>query len=165
MAFVYGRNYGLRTTGLRYFTVYGPWGRPDMSPWLFMDAILNGGVINVFNHGNMIKDFTYIDDVVKGTVLVLDGNSSNLTNIFNIGSHAPVKLMDFIILLELKLGIKANKNYISSPKGYVTSTYADISFLKNSFDFIPEANIDDGINKCLEWYMKYKRDFLFRKLS
>lgn len=156
MAYVYGKNYGLRTTGLRYFTVYGPWGRPDMSPWLFTEAILKGEPIDVFNNGNMKRDFTYIDDIADGTILIVDSVLDDLTKIFNIGSHSPVNLMDFINSLESQLGLKAQKNFMPIPRGDVVSTYADVSRLQEAFSFKPKTSLEDGVSRWVNWYLKYR---------
>jgi len=171
MAHTYSHLYGLPTTGLRYFTVYGPWGRPDMSPWLFTSAILEGRSIDIFNHGNMLRDFTFVDDVADGTVRVLDhvasvnpdfstdapdpGSSSAPYRVYNIGNNQPVKLLDFIALLEEAIGKPAKKNMLPMQPGDVFATYADIEDLKRDVGFEPKTPIETGIRRWVEWYKSY----------
>ena len=163
MAHTYAHLYGLNITGLRFFTVYGPWGRPDMAPMLFADAILNDRAIKVFNHGKMSRDFTYIDDIVDGIIKVIDNPSqcnedfdantpdpsisSAAYKIYNIGNNAPVKLMDFIEILENAIGKKAQKNFMDMQDGDVVSTYADTSGLIEDFDYKPDTKLSDGIKE------------------
>lgn len=172
MAHSYSHLYGLPTTGLRYFTVYGPWGRPDMSPWLFTSAILEGRTIDVFNHGKMQRDFTYIDDIAEGTVRVLDriaapnpafstdepepGSSYAPYRVYNIGNHQPVELMAFIQAIESALGLEAKKNLLPMQSGDVVATYADIEALKRDVGFEPKTNLVAGIARWTDWYRKYK---------
>jgi len=171
MAHTYSHLYGLPTTGLRYFTVYGPWGRPDMSPWLFTSAILEGRPIDVFNYGKMQRDFTYIDDIAEGTVRVLDcipkpnpdfstdapdpGSSYAPYRVYNIGNHQPVELMSFIRTLEDALGRKAQKNYLPMQPGDVVATYADIEDLKRDVGFKPKTPLAEGIARWVAWYRAY----------
>ena len=171
MAHTYSHLYGLPTTGLRFFTVYGPWGRPDMSPFLFADAILRGKPISVFNHGDMLRDFTYIDDIVEGVVKVLDKparpnpqydpakpdpSSSNAPyRIFNIGNSQPEKLMDFIGSLENAFGRKAEKNYLPMQPGDVKATYADTSALESWVGFKPNTALSNGVAKFASWYREF----------
>lgn len=171
MAHTYSHLYGLPTTGLRYFTVYGPWGRPDMSPWLFTSAIVEGRPIDVFNYGKMSRDFTYVDDIAEGTVRVLDrvpvgnplfdkgnpdpGSSYAPYKVYNIGNHQPVELMTFIKTIENALGIEAFKNYLPMQSGDVTATYADISDLRRDVDFKPSTPLDVGIGHWVKWYRSY----------
>jgi len=171
MAHSYSHLYGMNTSGLRFFTVYGPWGRPDMAYFLFTKAILSERPIDIFNNGNMFRDFTYIDDIVEGVVRVLDnpavsnsdwdGNSpdpaSSYVNyrIYNIGNNKPVKLMDFIEQIEFALGKKAIKNYLPMQPGDVEATYADISELEAAVGFRPDTSIEDGIDKFVCWYQDY----------
>lgn len=171
MAHSYSHLYGLPTTGLRYFTVYGPWGRPDMSPWLFTSAILQGRAIDVFNHGKMRRDFTYIDDIAEGTVRVLDkiptsdsefntdtpdpGTSYAPYRVYNIGNHQPVELMSFIQTIEEVLGIEAKKNFMPMQNGDVVSTYADIGALKRDIGFEPKTPLSEGIVQFVNWYRNY----------
>ena len=166
MAHSYSHLYGIQTTGLRYFTVYGPWGRPDMAPWLFTSAILEGREINVFNNGIMSRDFTYIDDIARGTVSILDDLSSAYSSkakskapfaIFNIGSHAPIQLLDFIKLLEKTLGMKANINFMPMQSGDVEATYADISAINQAVGFSPSVDLKSGIESWVSWYLEYHK--------
>lgn len=171
MAHSYSHLFRIPTTGLRFFTVYGPWGRPDMSPMLFAKAILNGMPIDVFNHGKMSRDFTYIDDIVEGVIRVLDKpatvdmafDSSNPKpstsnapyRIFNIGNHNPTPLMDFIGILEGALGAEAKKNFLPMQPGDLVSTAADTSALNAWVGFKPNTSIKDGVEKFVEWYLSY----------
>lgn len=175
MAHTYSHLYGLPTTGLRYFTVYGPWGRPDMSPWLFTSAILDGRSIDIFNHGEMRRDFTYVDDIAEGTVRVLDhiptGNPTFSTDVpdpgssyapykvYNIGNHQPVELMTFIRIIEDALGQEAKKNFLPMQPGDVVATYADLEDLKRDVGFEPKTSLVEGISKWVHWY-KASRSFL-----
>lgn len=157
MAHTYSHLYGIETTGLRFFTVYGPWGRPDMAPMLFTDAILNDRAIKVFNNGEMSRDFTYIDDIVDGVIKVIDKQIENSTvfNIYNIGNNAPLPLMTFIETIENALGKKAEKNYMPMQDGDVVSTYADVSGLIDDFGYKPDTNLVDGIGEFVQWYRKF----------
>jgi len=168
MAHSYSHLYGLPTTGLRYFTVYGPWGRPDMSPWLFTSAILESRAIDVFNHGKMQRDFTYIDDIAEGTVRVLDRPANPNINfntnapdpsssyapyrVYNIGGHQPVELMTFIQTIESGLGLKAKKNFLPMQNGDVISTFADINALEKDFLFRPRIELDEGVLNWISWF-------------
>ncbi|MBN2816750.1 MAG: NAD-dependent epimerase [Campylobacterales bacterium] len=168
MAHTYSHLYGIQTTGLRFFTVYGPWGRPDMAPMLFTDAILNDRAINVFNNGKMSRDFTYIDDIVDGVIKVIDNpatsnqqwnaqdpeisSSSAPYKIYNIGNNAPLSLMEFIETLEEVLGKKAKKNFMPMQDGDVVSTYADVQDLINDFGYKPDTKLFDGIREFVSWY-------------
>ena len=161
MAHTYSHLYGIPTTGLRFFTVYGPWGRPDMSPFLFADAILSKKPIKVFNHGDMMRDFTYIDDIVEGVVRVAEkaatpeANSSVPYRIFNIGNNQPEKLMDFIEILENAFGKTAEKEFLPMQDGDVKATYADTSALEAWVGFKPFTPLKDGIAKFADWYTAY----------
>jgi UDP-glucuronate 4-epimerase len=171
MAHTYSHLYGLPTTGLRFFTVYGPWGRPDMALFLFTKAILEGRPIDVFNHGKMQRDFTYVDDIVEGVIRVLDkvavpnpayraeapdpGTSNVPYRVFNIGNHQPVPLMDFIGCIEEALGLQADKNLLPLQDGDVPSTYADVDALRNWVGFAPATDIRTGIGRFVEWYRGY----------
>jgi UDP-glucuronate 4-epimerase len=150
MAHTYSHLYGIQTTGLRFFTVYGPWGRPDMAPMLFADAISNDRAIKVFNHGKMSRDFTYIDDIVDGVIKVIDNPSDY--SVYNIGNNAPVSLMEFIETLEDALGKKAEKNFMDMQPGDVESTYADTQDLMNDFGYKPDTKLVDGIGEFVKWY-------------
>jgi UDP-glucuronate 4-epimerase len=161
MAHTYSHLYGIPTTGLRFFTVYGPWGRPDMSPFLFADAILNNKTIKVFNHGDMMRDFTYIDDIVEGVVRVSDkpatpeGNSSVPYRIFNIGNSQPEKLMDFIGIMEDAFGKVAEKEFLPMQAGDVKATYADTSALETWIGFKPHTPLKEGVASFAAWYKTY----------
>jgi UDP-glucuronate 4-epimerase len=159
MAHTYSHLYGLPTTGLRFFTVYGPWGRPDMSPFLFADAIINDRPIQVFNHGDMLRDFTYIDDIVEGVIRVLDKPATPSTGapyrLFNIGNNQPEKLMDFIGLLENAIGKIAQKEYLPMQAGDVKATYADTSALDAWVGFKPNTPLKIGVEKFVSWYQAY----------
>jgi UDP-glucuronate 4-epimerase len=173
MAHTYSHLFRLPTTGLRYFTVYGPWGRPDMSPWLFASAILDGRPIDVFNHGKMRRDFTYVDDIAEGTVRALDrvagpdasfrsdapdpGSSSAPYRVYNIGNHQPVELMSFIETLERALGLEAQKNFLPLQPGDVPETYADIEALKRDVGFEPSTPLAEGLGKFVAWFREYRR--------
>ena len=157
MAHSYSHLYGLPTTGLRFFTVYGPWGRPDMSPWLFTSAILEGRTIDIFNHGKMQRDFTYIDDIVEGTLRVLDRAPSGAPpyQLYNIGNHQPVELMDFIGTLERVLGREAKKNFLPMQPGDVPVTYADTDDLRRDVGFAPSTPLSQGLQHWADWYRSY----------
>lgn len=164
MAHTYSHLYGIQTTGLRFFTVYGPWGRPDMAPMLFADAILHDRPIKVFNHGNMSRDFTYIDDIVDGVIQVIDKQIENLKlniqnlklfHVYNIGNNSPVQLLDFIKTLENAIGKEAVKNFMDMQDGDVVSTYADVSELINDFGYKPGTKLSDGIGEFVQWYREF----------
>jgi UDP-glucuronate 4-epimerase len=173
MAHTYSHLYGLPTTGLRFFTVYGPWGRPDMALFLFTKAILEGRPIDVFNHGNMQRDFTYIDDIVEGVIRVSDkvatpepgyraeapdpATSNVPFRVFNIGNHHPVPLMEFIGAIERALGCTAQKNLLPMQDGDVPATYADVQALADWVGFQPATSIDEGIARFVAWYREYYR--------
>ena len=161
MAHTYSHLYGLPTTGLRFFTVYGPWGRPDMSPFLFADAIINNKPIKVFNHGDMMRDFTYIDDIVEGVIRVVDKPATPSTNsgapyrVFNIGNNKPEQLMDFIGLLESAIGKTAQKVFLPMQAGDVKATYADTSALEAWVGFKPYTPLNEGVGKFVNWYCQF----------
>jgi len=171
MAHTYSYLYGIPTTGLRFFTVYGPWGRPDMALFLFTKAIMNNKPIKVFNNGKMKRDFTYIDDIVEGVVRLLNnppkydknwckekadpGTSCAPYKIYNIGNNKPVELMDFIKAIEEKVGKKARKEFLPMQDGDVPMTYADIDDLFEDVGFKPETPINVGIDKFINWYNEY----------
>ena len=152
MAGCYSHLYGLKATGLRFFTVYGPWGRPDMSPMLFASAILAGEPIRVFNHGDMLRDFTYIDDIVEGVVRVLD-RVPEKHEVFNIGCSSPVKLMDFISEMERALGREAEKVMLPMQPGDVYQTYADTGKLERELGYKPSVKLREGIGRFVDWYL------------
>ena len=171
MAHTYSHLYRLPTTGLRFFTVYGPWGRPDMALYLFTEAILAGRPIDVFNHGRMQRDFTYIDDIVEGVVRVLDrvpegspewsgdapdpGSSRAPYALYNIGNHSPVELMHLIGVLEEALGKKAEKTFLPLQPGDVPATYADVDDLMRDVGFKPSTPIEEGVRRFVAWYREY----------
>ncbi|MDF1523374.1 MAG: NAD-dependent epimerase/dehydratase family protein, partial [Trueperaceae bacterium] len=168
MAHTYAHLYGLPTTGLRFFTVYGPWGRPDMAMFLFAKAILEGRPIDVFNHGDMRRDFTYIDDIAESVLRVSDrpaapnpdwdgshpdpGTSSAPWRVYNIGNHTPVELMDVIELIEQALGREAVKNFLPMQPGDVPATYADVQALTDAVGFTPATPIKVGVGRFVDWY-------------
>ena len=171
MAHTYSHLYGIPTTGLRFFTVYGPWGRPDMAAFLFTKAILAGKPIEVFNNGNMRRDFTYIDDIVEGVVRVTfkppaanpswDGNNPDPGTsrapyrLFNIGNHHPVDLMEFIRILERLLGRKAQINFREMQPGDVEATFADVEDLSREVGFAPSTPLEEGLSEFIRWYVDY----------
>ena len=152
-AHVYSHLFGLNATGLRFFTVYGPWGRPDMSAFLFARAIMEGKPIQVFNHGDMQRDFTYVDDIVEGTLRVLDRPTRYA--IFNIGNHTPVRLLDYIATLERALGKKATLEMRPMQPGDVKATYADTAALASAVGFAPATPLEAGIARFAEWFKAY----------
>jgi UDP-glucuronate 4-epimerase len=171
MAHSYSQLFGLPCTGLRFFTVYGPWGRPDMSPFLFADAILNDRPINIFNNGDMLRDFTYIDDIVEGIVRCIDkipepnaewdaknpdpSSSTSPYRIYNIGNSSPVKLMDFIQAIESACDKIAVKNYLPMQAGDVYQTNADTSALQRDMDYKPRTVLNEGIQETIAWFKDY----------
>ena len=155
MAHAYSHLYGISATGLRYFTVYGPWGRPDMSAVLFAHAIMQGKPIEVFNHGDMQRDFTYIDDIVEGTLRVLDKPAPYA--IYNIGNHTPVGLLDYIATLERVLGRKAKLEMKPMQPGDVKATYADTRALEQAVGFAPATPLESGLARFAEWFRAYYR--------
>ena len=171
MAHTYSHLFGLPVTGLRFFTVYGPWGRPDMAPFLFADAILAGRPIDVFNHGDMKRDFTYVDDVVEGVVRVLEhvpagdpsfdpmhpdpARSAAPYRVFNIGKSDPVPLMDFIGAMEAAIGREAVKRMLPMQEGDVRATYADCSELEAVVGFSPRIGVNEGVRRFVDWYRGY----------
>ncbi len=171
MAHSYSQLYGIPTTGLRFFTVYGPWGRPDMSPFLFIDAILHGRPIKVFNNGDMWRDFTYIDDIVEGVVRITSvipqgdpdwdsrkadpATSSAPYRVYNIGNSQPTRLMDYIRCIETAAGMEAKKDFLPMQPGDVYQTYADSSALAGATGFRPDTPLQEGIDRTVAWF----RDF------
>jgi len=171
MAHTYSHLYNLPTTGLRFFTVYGPWGRPDMALFLFTKAILAGEPIKVFNYGNHRRDFTYVDDIVEGVIRTLDnlavenpewtgekpdpGTSKAPWRVYNIGNQSPVELLKYIEVLEQKLGKKAEKELLPLQPGDVPDTYADVEALVNDVAYQPATSIEEGIEKFVKWYSDY----------
>lgn len=171
MAHTYSNLYNIPTTGLRFFTVYGPWGRPDMALFMFTKNIIEGKPIDVFNNGEMMRDFTYVDDIVEAISRLIDkpaqpnpewtgespdpGTSYAPYKIYNIGNNSPVRLMDFIEAIEEKTGKKAIKNYMPLQAGDVPATYANVEDLFRDIDFQPQTNIKDGVGKFVDWYVDY----------
>lgn len=171
MAHTYSHLYGLPTTGLRFFTVYGPWGRPDMSPILFADRISRGEPIDVFNFGHHSRDFTYVDDIVEGVIRTLDhpaeadpaydamqpnpGSSSAPYRVYNLGNDQPVQLLRFIELLEQHLGRSVEKRLLPMQPGDVPDTWADVSALRRDVGYAPQTSIEDGVAKFVAWYREY----------
>lgn len=171
MAHTYSHLYGVPTTGLRFFTVYGPWGRPDMALFKFTKAIVNDETIDVYNHGNMMRDFTYIDDIVEAITRLVekpaksnpnwdggkpDPSSSNAPyKVYNIGNNSPVRLMEFVKAIENKIGKTVNKNFMELQPGDVPETYANVEDLYRDIDFKPATKIQDGVNNFVDWYLEY----------
>ncbi len=171
MAHTYSHLFNVPTTGLRFFTVYGPWGRPDMALFLFTKAILEGRAIDIFNHGKMKRDFTYIDDIVQGVIRTMDrvpeadpgydsnnpdpGRSHAPYRVFNIGNNDPVELMSFVEAIETSLGMEAKKNFMPMQDGDVPATYADTDELNAWTGFAPATPVPEGIRRFVEWYRSY----------
>ncbi len=171
MAHSYASNFGLPVTGLRFFTVYGPWGRPDMALFLFTKAILEGKPIDVYNNGNMKRDFTYVDDIVEGIYRLLDkapvsngkwksdspdpASSFASYQLFNIGSNNPSSLMDYIAAIERKLGVEAEKNFMPIQTGDVPQTYADVNRLEEKTGYKPSTNLSVGVSNFIDWYREF----------
>ena len=160
MAYTYSHLFNIRSTGLRFFTVYGPWGRPDMAPILFANAILNNKPIKVFNNGNLKRDFTYIDDIVEGIIHVINStnhkeNGKIPYSIYNIGNGNPVKLMVFIETMENAFHKKAKKEYLPMQAGDVLKTFADVEALKHDFGYSPNTDIEEGIMEFAKWFNEY----------
>lgn len=162
MAHTYSHLYKIETIGLRFFTVYGPWGRPDMAMFLFTDAIINNKPIKVFNNGNLSRDFTYIDDIVEGVVntLIKDSKNDSLYKLYNIGNGKPVQLLDFIEFLETELNISAIKKMLPMQAGDVHQTFANTTSLERDYNYKPQITIDKGIQEFVLWYKGfYKNNF------
>ncbi|MCK7459143.1 NAD-dependent epimerase [Idiomarina aminovorans] len=171
MAHTYAHLYGIQCTGLRFFTVYGPWGRPDMAPFIFTKASLNGDTIKVFNNGKMKRDFTYIDDIVEGVVRVIEtpckanrdwnaaqpdpSSSSAPYKIYNIGNSQPIELMRFIEAVEAAAGVEINKDFQPIQPGDVVATYADVSELENDMGYKPSTPVTEGMKRTVEWYRSF----------
>jgi len=171
MSHVYSHLYGIPVSGLRFFTVYGPWGRPDMALFIFTKAILEGREIEIFNQGDMVRDFTYIDDIVEGIVRVMlkpaaanpsfdkknpdPATSINRYRLYNIGNSNPVRLEEFIDAIEDELGIRAKRKYLPIQPGDVPKTYADVSHLQQEIDYKPNTEVKEGIRRFVEWYRVY----------
>ena len=157
MAYTYSHLYSFETIGLRFFTVYGPWGRPDMAMFLFTDAIINKNPVLVFNNGNLYRDFTYIDDIIVGIKNTLLEKSKNpsIYKIYNIGNSKPVKLLDFIDSIEKNLSIKAKKKMLPMQAGDVNKTWADVSRLQKDYNYEPNTSVDEGVEKFIKWFKSY----------
>ena len=162
MAYTYSHLYGIPATGLRFFTVYGPYGRPDMAYFSFTDKMVRGEKIEIFNNGDMYRDFTYIDDIVQGIMNMLFSppiatDSGDRYKIYNIGNNKPEKIMDYFAMLERITGITMNKEFLPMQPGDVYRTYADVDDLVKDFDFTPKTSIEEGLAKFWEWYREYYR--------
>lgn len=161
MAFTYNHLYGFATTGLRFFTVYGPWGRPDMAMFLFTDAIIKGREIKVFNNGNLERDFTYIDDIVEGVVRIIEDQSRSVSGgssgdrVYNIGNSNSVKLMDFITQIEEELGIEAKKQFLPMQPGDVPKTWANVDDLIRDYQYRPQTTVKTGVHNFISWFKDY----------
>ena len=163
MAYTYSHLYGIPATGLRFFTVYGPYGRPDMAYFKFANLIREGKPIKIYNNGDMLRDFTYVDDIVTGIEHMLcnppqENDAGVQYKVYNIGNNSPVRLMDFITALEKALGKTAEKEYLPMQPGDVYQTYADVSDLERDFDFRPRIKIDVGLKMFALWYQNYIKD-------
>jgi len=161
MAYCYAHLYRIPTTGLRFFTVYGPWGRPDMAAWLFTEAILAGRPIRLFNRGKMQRDFTYVDDIVAGTLACLakppaDGGAAPPYRLYNLGNHRSEELERFVAVLERAIGRKAKRELLPMQPGDVAATYADIESSRRDFGFDPKTPIDEGLPRFVAWYRQYR---------
>lgn len=162
MAHCYSKLYGIPATGLRFFTVYGPFGRPDMAYFKFAKKIMNGETIQIYSNGDMMRDFTYIDDIVKGIANILPNPPEEIETgakykVYNIGNNKPEKLMDYIQTLEKHLGREAKKEFLPMQPGDVYQTYADVSDLMHDFNFKPSTSIDEGLGKFVTWFKEYYR--------
>lgn len=160
MAYTYSHLYSIPATGLRFFTVYGPWGRPDMAYFKFTNKIVRGEPIHIYNHGDMLRDFTYVDDIVRGVENMLcnppkANEFGDRYKVYNIGNNKPEKLMDFIETLEKAIGREAKKEYLPMQPGDVYQTYADVTDLIRDFDFKPSTSIAEGLGRFAEWYKDY----------
>ena len=160
MAHTYSHLFGIQTIGLRFFTVYGPWGRPDMAMFLFTDAIINNRPIKVYNNGNLSRDFTYIDDVVLGVVssLIKDSKSNKKYQLYNIGNNNPVKLLDFISEIEINTNKTALKEMLPIQDGDVFQTFADVSNFMKEFDYKPTTSVKIGVKKFFNWFINYQNN-------
>ncbi|MCK0158962.1 NAD-dependent epimerase [Cellulophaga sp. F20128] len=161
MAHTYSHLYGFPTTGLRFFTVYGPWGRPDMAMFLFTEAMLQNKAVNIYNHGNMERDFTYIDDIVEGVVRIIEKDqtsrikNNSLYKLYNIGNNNSVKLLDFIEEIETQLQLTAKRNYMEMQAGDVEKTWANVDALVKDYNYKPNTSIKEGVTAFINWYKNY----------
>ena len=151
----YSHLYKISSIGLRFFTVYGPWGRPDMATFIFTKNILNGKPINIFNYGKMKRDFTYVDDIISGIYGAINFKMKKLHKVYNLGNSKPESLLEFIKTIEKNLNKKAKKNYLSLQPGDVPATFADISESTRDLKFLPKTEVNDGIPRFIEWFKKY----------
>ena len=159
MAYTYSHLYDIQTIGLRFFTVYGPWGRPDMAMFLFTDAILNDRPIKVFNHGDLSRDFTYIDDIIQGiNLIVKDKNQDEKHQLFNIGNSKPVQLLEFIEEIEIATGKQAQKTMLPMQPGDVNQTWADVEGLQKKYGYNPGFSVKEGVGKFVDWYQEFYKD-------
>jgi len=155
MAHSYSHLYNIPTTGIRFFTVYGPWGRPDMALFIFTKSIIEGKNIDVYNYGKMMRDFTYIDDIIKGVYKIIINKKNKKFSIYNIGNNNSIELLDFIICIEKKLGKIAKKNMLPIQSGDVVKTWANVDGLIKDYGYSPSTNIKNGVDKFINWYLKY----------
>ncbi|RZK10234.1 MAG: NAD-dependent epimerase/dehydratase family protein [Flavobacterium sp.] len=155
MAHTYSHLFGFKTIGLRFFTVYGPWGRPDMAMFLFTEAILNNKSIKVFNNGELSRDFTYIDDIINGVVATVEQETEKKYAVYNIGNNNPTRLLDFIHLIEKNTDKIAQKDFLPMQPGDVEKTWADIEDLQIDFGYTPSTDIEYGVQQFIDWYKKY----------
>jgi UDP-glucuronate 4-epimerase len=156
IAYAYSHIHNFKVTGLRFFTVYGPWGRPDMAPYIFVDKIAKGKEITVYNNGNMIRDFTYVDDIVSGIVKLSHNNKTKYNyKIYNIGNSKPIILNEFIKVIEKKLNKRAIIRYDNVRKGDVLKTHADITSITNDTEYNPSTNVEDGMSIFIDWMKRY----------
>ena len=160
MAYTYSHLFGIKTIGLRFFTVYGPWGRPDMAMYLFTDAILNGTPIKVFNNGNLSRDFTYVDDIISGVVATAELNNPELPlyELYNIGNSSPVQLENFIDMIEEKTGKKAIKEYLPMQPGDMEATWANVDDFKENYKYNPHTGLDKGVGEYVKWFQSYYKN-------
>ena len=156
MAYSYSHLYGLNTTGLRFFTVYGPWGRPDMAMYIFTEKIMNGEAIKIFGHGKMHRDFTFINDIIFGLRKSMEKNYQN--EIFNLGNNKTENIMDMVRIIEKYLGKRANLMFYEKQPGDVKKTNANIKYSREMLGYYPRTSIQEGIPKFIDWYLKYKNN-------
>ncbi len=150
LGYAYHQMYGIPMTGLRFFTVYGPWGRPDMAYWTFTDAIIHGKTIDIYNQGNMQRDFTYINDIIQGTIAAIDRVKGY--HLYNLGNHSPVSLLDFISILEKLLNKTVKKRFLPMQKGDVPTTFADIASSQRELGFFPTTSLEEGLSHFVAWF-------------
>jgi UDP-glucuronate 4-epimerase len=156
-AFTYNHLYNLKSIGLRFFTVYGPYGRPDMAPFIFTNAAFNSTEIKVFNHGNQYRDFTYIDDIINGMILIIESGKVFNCEVYNIGKGSPIHLGYFIELIEKLSGNKIKRKYTDAQSGDTSYTYADLNKMRNDFKYNPSKSIEEGMSEFIKWYQEYNK--------